>query len=136
MKHTLYLLLTFLVLSCSSDNDSNEIENFEFRGYYSGTFTRDGEQNETETGNGTITIIINNEREVQAGYDVVNLSYFVLDGAIDDNGNIELYPTGISVGYAATFEGTVSDETINGTWADSSRNWTGIFTALKIYDVD
>jgi len=134
MKKTVFLLLIFLITSCSS-SDSKEIEKFKFSGYYSGTFTRNGEQGNIETGNGTIFFTIHDDREIEGGYDVVNLTYFSLDGTIDENGNLQLFPTGFGVGNAATFDGKIINGTINGTWADPSRNWTGVFTASKLYEV-
>jgi len=133
MKNKLLILLSIIIASCSSDDNTPIVEDsFKYKGYYEGTFNRYGN---TTTGNGTITFIIDSEGDIEGSYNVEYLSNFSILGTADNSGNVYMHPTSLQINYAAHFEGTISNDTITGTWEDSSRNWEGTWIAVKKYDV-
>ncbi len=133
MKKIILIFIIVVSISCSESKKDAPYQ-YPFKGYWSGTFTRNGQQGTTITGNGTIFFQCDNSGNTRGGYDVINLDYFSLEGAIDTGGNLVLSPTGTDVGYAATFVGRVDESNkklITGTWIDQSRNWTGVFSATR-----
>ena len=116
-SNLIILLFLNLFISCSEDNDS--INNSEFEGNWSGTFSGN------DSGTWNAEIFSNGNINAELFSSIYNNS-FSANGVVDNSGNVNLTFGSTSTG--AVFTGQFSNSSASGTWTNESLSYYGTWS--------
>lgn len=118
------LITTFSVISCSSDDNSSQVNPYDkFQGEWSGRYSGDGD------GEWSATIDNSGKASGTISSDSGNFT-FDIKGQVTESGELsaEYYSDGNTVG---TMAGTINETTGSGTWTIPSMGVQGTWTGTK-----